>query len=279
MDFMNIISAVLALGIMGLVLAAILAVASKVFEVKTDERVGKICDVLPGANCGGCGYAGCSNLAAEIVAGNAPIYACTVGGHDVSSKIAEIMGVSDDAPLVRTVAHVACRGGDNAKKKFQYVGLTDCLAAKKVAGGPTQCKYGCIGLGTCVKACPFGAIDIYHGVAVVKADQCKACGKCISACPQGLISLVSYAQDVFVSCSNHDKGAQLRQFCNIGCIGCRLCVKACPTGAIAVDDNLAHIDYALCTNCGACAKACPRKLIVNASEVTSENAAELAKNN
>ena len=179
------------------------------------------------------------------------------------------MGV-EAGDVARYVAHVNCRGGHiNAKRKYEYEGLQDCLAASKVAGGPLECSYGCLGLGSCVSACKYDAIHVENGVAVVHAENCVACGKCVATCPRHLISIVSDKQDVFVSCSSKDKGGELRKYCNIGCIGCMLCAKKCPKGAITVVDNLARIDYDKCDNCGECVGVCPRKLIVNASESVS----------
>ncbi len=256
---------ILTLGGLGVFFGVMLAISSKIFHVDVDERIEAISSVLPGANCGGCGYPGCGGLASAIVAGDAPVNACPVGGSACAQKVAEIMGV-DAGENIRYVAHVNCRGGDHALRKYNYDGITDCLAASKVAGGPVQCSYGCLGLGSCVKACEYNAIHIENGVAVVHAENCVACGKCVAACPRNIISIVSEKQDVFVSCSSKDTGAELRKMCNIGCIGCMLCVKKCPVGAITVSDNLARIDYDKCINCGACAAACPRKLIVNASK-------------
>jgi ferredoxin len=146
----------------------------------------------------------------------------------------------------------------------------------KVGGGIKECQYGCVGLGSCAKACPFGAIEIISGVAVVHSDKCRACKKCVAACPKKLISIIPYTADVFVSCSSVERGDKLRQVCNIGCLGCHICEKACPSKAITVVDNLAKIDYDKCTHCRKCMSVCPRKLIINASEVTSETSRELA---
>lgn len=260
------------LGGIGLFFGILLSISSKIFHVEQDDRLEPVTAALPGANCGGCGYAGCANLAAAILEGKAPISACPVGGKETAKKIAEIMG-TDAGEVERFVAHVHCSGGLNAKRKFNYEGLHDCLSASKLAGGPLDCKYGCLGYGSCVAACPYDAMAVENGVAVVHAENCKACGKCVAACPKNLIHIVSDKQDVFISCNSLDKGADLRKFCNIGCIGCGICVKKCPEGAITVKDNLARIDYAKCTNCGLCVSVCPRKLISNASESVAETIA------
>lgn len=262
---------VLALASMGAIFGLLLAISSKIFRVDTDERLPLVIEALPGANCGGCGFAGCANFADAVVSGNAPVNGCPVGGAKTAEKVAAIMGVDagDTTPLV---AHVNCRGGVNAKQKYRYEGIQDCTAASKISGGPMECQYGCLGLGTCVKACPYGAISIVNGVAEVYSDKCRACRKCVAACPRHIISVVSESQDVFVSCSSRNTGGELRQVCNIGCIACTLCAKKCPEGAISVTGNLAQIDYDKCTNCGECALVCPRKLIINASEQTSINA-------
>ncbi len=258
----NVIFAIVVLGALGALFGGLLAFASKIFYVEQDERIDQILAVLPGANCGGCGYAGCSNCASEIVAGNAKINACPVGGAACAAKIGEIMGVEAETGA-RMVAHVNCCGGDKAEKKYNYEGISDCLAASKVAGGPLSCSFGCLGLGTCVKVCKFDAIHIVDGKAVVDVEKCVNCGACKAACPRKLIETAPADQKVFVNCASKAKGQDVRKQCSIGCIGCTLCTKKCPTGAITVENNLASIDYSKCINCGACAEACPRKLIIN----------------
>lgn len=260
-NILNILYAVLVLGIMGMLFGAALAYASKIFFVKVDSRFPMILDALPGVNCGACGFPGCSGLASAIIDGNAPVNACPVGGAPVSSTIADIMGVTADI-VAREVAYVYCNGGDNATKKFNYDGASDCLAAMKVSGGPIMCDYACIGLGTCVRACPFDAIHIKNGTAVVDNDKCTACSKCVVACPKNIIALKPESSKVKVACSSKDKGAILRNICSVGCIACTLCVKACPTDAITVNDNLASIDYSKCINCGKCVDVCPRKILL-----------------
>ena len=272
----NVIFAIVVLGALGALFGGLLAFASKIFYVEQDERIEKIVAVLPGANCGGCGYAGCSNCASEIVAGNAKINACPVGGAACAAKIGEIMGIEAESGA-RMVAHVNCCGGDKAEKKFNYEGISDCLAASKVAGGPLSCSFGCFGLGSCVKVCKFDAIHIVDGKAVVDVEKCVNCGACKAACPRKLIETAPANQKVFVSCASKAKGQDVRKQCSIGCIGCTLCTRKCPTGAITVENNLASIDYSKCINCGACAEACPRKLIVNLGakpEVAEEVAAQ-----
>jgi len=263
MSFLNILFAVLVLGILGLIFGAILAIAGKVFAVEKDPRYDEIMELLPGANCGGCGFAGCSSYAEAIVAGNAGVNCCPASSDDAKAKIAEIMGVQL-TKNERITALVRCNGGTRAKKKFEYMGLSDCVAAMRVGGGPLECQFGCLGMGTCVSACPFGAIAINeNGVAQVNSEICTGCLKCVAVCPRNIIIPVPYTADVTVVCASHAKGAELRKICDIGCIGCKICVKTCKHDAIHVEDNLASIDYTKCTGCGECAEKCPRHLIVN----------------
>lgn len=250
------------MGVMGLVLALGLVYASKKFAVTVDPKVEQIGEALPGANCGACGMAGCSNYAAAVAAGEMPLDRCTVGGAETAEKIAQILGTEVSSSFERQVAHVFCGGCEGkALEAAEYHGIHDCRAAHAL-GGTKICRYGCLGFGTCAKACPFGALKMSQdGLPVVDVSLCTGCGKCVDACPRHIISLVLETAQVFVDCSSKDKGAAARKACKVGCIGCARCVKACEFDAISVKDFLASIDYEKCTSCKKCAEVCPVKCI------------------
>ena len=261
---MVILNAVLVLGGIGVVLGGLLAVAARVFSVPADERLEAVLEALPGANCGGCGFAGCGAFAGAVVNGDGKTDGCPVGGQEATEKICKIMGI-ETTKNMRLTALVKCSGGLRARNKFEYAGISDCTAAMKIGGGgPKECRYGCIGLGTCVAACPFGAISVVEDVAVVDHERCTGCQKCVASCPKHIIIPVPYYADVNVACSSVEKGGVLRKVCDIGCLGCRICEKVCQHDAIHIADNLASIDFDKCIGCGDCAEKCPRKLIVDA---------------
>lgn len=258
----GIIYAALVVGIIGIIIGVFLGVASEKFKVEVDEKEILIRNELPGNNCGGCGYAGCDALAKAIAAGQAGVSACPVGGASTSEKIGEIMGVSAGS-TEKKVAFVKCKGTcDKTKVQYNYYGIDDCRKVSVVPGsGEKACVYGCMGYGSCVKACEFDAIHVVDGVAVVDKEKCVACGKCVASCPNGLIDLVPYKAKHLVQCNSHDKGKDVKLKCGAGCIGCTLCIKQCEFDAIHMDNNVAVIDYEKCTNCGKCAAKCPVKVI------------------
>ena len=264
MEFSMILIPAAILAALGAVFGILLAIASRAFAVKVDERVPLVRDALPGANCGGCGYSGCDALAAALVEGKAPCGACPVGGDPVAQQIGGIMGVSVEKKQ-RMRAQVMCSGGDaHATKKYTYQGASDCLAAARLAGGDKLCPYGCIGLGTCVSACPFDAIHIENGVAAVDYRKCEGCGTCVAVCPKKLIRLIPYDSTHWIGCMSKEKGGAVTKQCKVGCIGCAMCQKVCEAGAITVNNFLAEIDYSKCVDCGKCVEKCPRHIIWSA---------------
>jgi len=240
-----------------------LAIASRIFAVDADPRIEKVLDNLPGVNCGACGKAGCSNLAEAIAKGEAPPDACPVATAEAHKLIGEIMGVAVGAKE-RKVAVLLCNGGNRVDSRHDYSGVRDCRAAALLHGGYKQCEYGCLGLGTCVEACPFEALRMgSDGLPEVIEERCRACGKCAEACPTGLFVIQPVSKNVHVRCKSCDKGAVTKKACAVGCIGCRKCEKECPVDAIKVNNFLASIDYTKCISCGKCAKVCPQGTIAD----------------
>ena len=267
---MDILIAIAILGGLGLVFGLVLAAASKVFYVPTDPRLDQLNECLPGANCGGCGYAGCGGYAEAVLKGEAEIGQCASGGTECALAMGQIMGQKVEA-MARKVALVRCSGyrtvdasgkEKGARMKAEYEGFQDCLAASKVGGnGPLACKFGCLGFGNCVKACKYDAISVVDGVAKVNPELCVGCMACAAQCPRNLIVAADYDKHTIIACASHAKGAVTVRGCTQGCIGCGICVKICPHDAITIENNLAVIDYNLCTSCGLCAAVCPKKLI------------------
>jgi Na+-translocating ferredoxin:NAD+ oxidoreductase RNF subunit RnfB len=240
------IAAIIALSALALVASFGLAMIARAFAVPVNPTVEKIEGALPGANCGGCGLPGCSELARRIAEGRADVDACPVGGESVARSIARIMGIAFAGGGARKTALVLCAGDDEtARKRFHYNGVKDCASAALLFGGDKACAYGCLGLGTCAGVCPFGAIEMSAlGLPVVDPSRCTACNKCVLACPKKIIRLVPVDRRVHILCSSHDKGAKVRKVCRVGCIACAKCVKEAPDGAIAMQDNLAVASYA-----------------------------------
>ncbi len=241
--------------------AVILSMANKKFRVKQDPRIEEITEALPGANCGACGFGGCSAFAEAMIESDSQSK-CPAVSEEAEQKIAKILGHEPVAKKDKKIARVLCSGTcDNATTNAEYLGIMDCRAAKTIGKSEKSCTYACYGLGTCASVCPFGAIKMENRVAVVDPEKCTGCGICISACPQGVIALVYKKKTTTIACSSHDKGAVARNNCKVACIACTKCVKECPVQAISIQDSLAVIDYEKCVNCKKCIAVCPMKTI------------------
>ncbi|MDR2473615.1 MAG: Fe-S cluster domain-containing protein [Tannerella sp.] len=255
--------AIITLGIIGALSALILFFISKKFEVVEDPRIGLVTEVLPGANCGGCGFPGCGGFANACVKAEAlDDLLCPVGGAAVMKQIAAIMG-KDATEAAPKIAVVRCNGTCDVRPRTNiYDGASSCAIAAALYAGDTGCSYGCLGLGDCATACTFGAImiDATTGLPVVDEDKCTSCGACVKACPKKIIELRKKgpkSRRLFVSCMNRDKGGVARKACANACIGCSKCVKECAFEALTVTDNLAFIDDARCRLCRKCVTVCP----------------------
>lgn len=262
--------AIIVLGSIALVAALILYVCSKRFAVYEDPRIAQVINLLPGANCGGCGFPGCSGMADALVKGadkgSIEGLSCPVGGATVMGSVADLLGIAIANGEPR-VAVVRCNGTcDVRPQTARYDGLRSCAAMNACGAGETACGYGCLGCGDCVEACQFGAIsiDANTGIAMVDEEQCTACGACVKACPRHIIELRKKGpkgRRVFVSCVNHDKGAVAMKACKAACIGCGKCVKECKFEAIKVERNVSYIDFEKCRLCRKCVGVCPTKAI------------------
>lgn len=266
MDMKNIIISAIVVAAVGLVIAIVLSIAEKVFFVKVDEKELAVRELLPGNNCGACGYAGCDALAKAIAKGEAPVTSCPSAGQSGADQIAQVMGV-EAGEVVRKTAYVRCSGTcDHRKQNYNYFGTQTCKSIKTALNrGEMSCRYGCLGYGSCATVCDNNAVRIVDGKAVIESELCIACGKCVKACPQKLIEIIPYDAKYRVQCHNSDKGKAVKVVCDAGCIGCAICQKNCPKDAIHVENNIAVIDYEKCVGCGICAAKCPSKVILKYS--------------
>ena len=254
---------VLILTVLGLLLSLLLYLVAEKFKFEEDPRVDRIEKILPGANCGGCGYAGCHAFAdAAVKAGNLDKNYCPVGGDPVMAKVAAVLGIEAVSKKPQ-VAVVRCNGSRECRPLTnEYDGAESCRVKAALYTGDTGCPFGCLGCGDCAAACRFGGIrmDENTGLPVVDESLCTACGACVKACPRSIIELRDKgprSMRVFVSCVNADKGAVARKACSSACIGCGKCAKVCAAGAITVENNLAYIDFSKCRLCKKCVAECP----------------------
>ncbi len=233
---------------LGLLFAGLLGFAHTKLKVEEDPEVAEIEDVLPGLDCGACGYPGCQQMAKAVARGEAPPDSCVPGGEEVAEQVADILGVEIAAePGKAKLAVVHCGAGTEEKKRTgEYEGVESCRTAELTTGGDLKCEYGCLGYGDCAEACPFDAIEMEDGLPVVDPDACTACGTCVEVCPRDIITIeeVDLAGDfVKVACNSEDDGTVIREKCEVGCISCGLCEKMGPEGVFAVEDNLSRMDY------------------------------------
>ena len=258
----SILYPIICVGGLAMIFGAILGLSARKFAVESDPAVEQIIKVLPGANCGGCGFPGCSVFAERVAKGEASYRGCPPGGSSTAVEIAKHIGIKATAAN-RKIAFIKCNGSnDNIKRNYIYDGPKSCVSASQLAtGGNKTCSYSCIGLESCKNACPFGAIKMVDSIAVVIEEKCSACGKCVTVCPKKLIEIMPQQNTVRVLCNSRDKGKVVKENCRAGCFGCTLCQKICKEGAITVEDNIAHINYAKCTMCMECVNKCPSKAI------------------
>ena len=267
---MEIVVPTLIIGGIGMICGAILAVASKYLAVQEDPRLEQLTAILPGINCGACGFAGCSGYAEGMLKHHAEISLCGPGGQATANKIAAFLGV-ETVVKERSVAIVLCNGSNNrARRASRYNGIADCANAELVAGGGKACRYGCMGFGSCSRACPVNAIEISDGLAVVHPDICIGCGKCVAACPRKLIKLVPESRFIHVLCSSPERGPDVKKVCDVGCIGCTLCVKAVNAQGIQMKGALAVVDYSVPLLSEDPIAKCPQHTIVNRIGVRKE---------
>lgn len=269
MDFM--IWAVIVLGAIALVASVVLYVCAKKFAVEEDPRIGQVLEALPGANCGGCGFPGCSGMADALVkacdAGSLEGLLCPVGGQQVMSEVADLLGMAV-ANTDPKVAVVRCNGTCEHRPRIaEYSGLRTCFAMNSTGAGETGCGFGCLGCGDCVAACQFDAIHMNPetGLPEVDEEKCVACGACVKACPRHIIELRKKGvkgRRVYVQCVNKDKGVVAKKACEVACIGCGKCQKVCQFDAITIENNVSYIDFNKCRLCRKCVEECPTNAIV-----------------
>lgn len=255
-----IISVIVVAGL-GLFFASFLAYFYLRFHTEENPLFSEILKLLPNANCGACGFPGCSGFAEALIEKKTTPDRCVMINQENLRKICSLLGI-ESGEKEKKVARLFCFGGVNTQKRFLYTTIKSCSAVKSLFTTNSECKYGCLGFGDCVEVCPVNAIKMgENGLPEIDEEKCVGCGKCVKICPQNIIHLIPYQKKVYIACSSHDKGAKVVKVCKSGCIGCGKCIKVCPQQAIKLENNLAVIDYEKCNNCEKCISECPRKII------------------
>lgn len=253
---MDLLVPILILTSIGLIAAVCLVIISNIMDVPKDEKLEQILEVLPGANCGACGFSGCEGYAKALALGKAEIGLCSPGGKDVSQKLSEILKVEGNFTTPKKAIIRCCTSNNIKNTDLQYQGLKSCAAVSTMSTSSNPCDFGCIGFGDCAKVCQYGAISLKDGVAKIDPQKCVGCSKCVKTCPKNLITLTDDKKQAINFCMNTDKGMFTRKACLEGCIGCMMCIKACPEGAISMNQSLAVVDKDKCIGCGKCVAAC-----------------------
>lgn len=281
MDTTLIIS-IVTMGGLGFIFASALAFADRKLRVVENTKISEVFEILPNANCGACGYAGCYDYAVKVVNGEAPVNGCPVGGQEVVDEICRILG-KENTHTIKQIARIMCNGGRNEatlKKDIQYLGPESCWAKELIGGGEKLCLYGCLGGGDCVEACPFGAIFMNdNGLPTVIEELCTGCGICVEACPRKVIEIHPYERKLFVFCKNQDDPKRSREVCKVACIGCGICARK-SDGAIIMKNHLAVIDYSKLNLSTIPVDKCPTKALrfislFNPTDTLKENNIEV----
>lgn len=264
MDWSLVITAMLSLGGLGLLLGIILTIAYTKLAVRANPQEEAIRSILPGVNCGACGFPSCDTYAEKVAQDEAAPNLCLSGGQEVASAIAQVLG-KEVILRESMIAVLICRGGKNeCEERFIYDGGKDCRQAYVLFGGNKSCVFGCVGLGHCASVCPFGAIRMSENrLPIIDEKKCTGCGICVRECPKNCLMLLPRKKLVYLACVSHDKGREVKEVCKVGCIACNLCIKVCPYHALEMKNNLPVMDFSKCTDCGICYAKCPTKSYVD----------------